>query len=100
MVGKLKAGSAKLFGFSAAVFRNAMAKARDALSLSTSFTPHSLRHGHATHDYESGATVQDIAVRGRWRTLDSLLIYVQCGPAQAVLFRPPSSLLPLMAFAN
>lgn len=93
-------GASLVFGFSTSSFRNTMARARDALSLSSDFTPHSLRHGHATHDYESGATVQDIAIRGRWRTLDSLLIYVQSGPARAVQFRPPPSLFPLMAFAK
>lgn len=79
---------ANIFLFSTASFRAALADMCAAFGLSSSFTPHSLRHGHATSDYEAGATVQDIAVRGRWRTLDSLLIYVQSGPALSVKYRP------------
>jgi len=91
VVGDSGAGSL-LFGYSSAVFRLSFIKARDVLSLSSLFSPHSLRHGHATHDYESGAPINNIAVRGRWRTLESLLIYVQCGPALAVQFRPSPAL--------
>jgi integrase len=82
------APSAPLFPFSSASFRIEMARVGASFALSPLFTPHSLRHGHATADYEAGATVQDIAVRGRWRTLDSLLIYVQSGPALSLKFKP------------
>ncbi len=77
-----------VFGLSTSSFRSEMARVCSSFGLSSAFTPHSLRHGHATTDYEAGATVQDIAVRGRWRTLDSLLIYVQSGPALSVRYRP------------
>ncbi len=43
--------------------------ARDIFGLSFRFTPHSLRHGRASHDYEHGATVQDIDVGGRCHIL-------------------------------
>ena len=94
-VGWSSARSSKLFPFSTDVFRKEMARVRASLGLAPEFTPHSLRHGHATADYEAGATVQDIAVRGRWRTLESLLIYVQSGPALAVRFRPPPAVASL-----
>jgi integrase len=92
--------SSSVFGLSVARLRSSMGVAISLLGLSPKFTPHSLRHGHATHDYESGATVQDIAVRGRWRCLDSLLIYVQSGPALAVQFRPSSSLSTLASASS
>jgi integrase len=89
--------SAPLFPFSASSFRIEMSRVVAAFGLSADFTPHSLRHGHATSDYESGATVQDISARGRWRSLDSLLIYVQSGPALSLKFRPSSVVSSLAA---
>jgi integrase len=90
-LGLPSSSSSSVFHLSTELFRKEMTRACSSINLAPEFTPHSLRHGHATADYEAGATVQDIAIRGRWRTLDSLLIYVQSGPALAVKFCPSSS---------
>lgn len=45
------------------------------------FTPHSARVGAATHAFISGVSVDDIAVRGRWRSVSSVRYYVTNGRA-------------------
>jgi Phage integrase family len=77
-----------LFGCSKHVFRSFFHRACESLSLSPRFVPHSLRHGHATHDYEHKVPVNDIMVRGRWRHQSALTIYVQSGPALLVAYQP------------
>ena len=45
------------------------------------YVPHSFRHGGATHAYLSGSTVEQIKIRGRWKSLDSLNTYIQTARA-------------------
>ena len=46
-----------------------------------SFTPNSARIGKATHDFISGVTVSQVAVNGRWKSLNFLRYYVTNGRA-------------------
>jgi len=48
-----------------------------ALSLPTAWTPSSLRAGGTTHYYRSGAHLEWIRLRGRWKVATSLEHYVQ-----------------------
>lgn len=73
--------SARLFPFSASVYRSHFRRATRALGLSDSFVPHSLRHGGATELWMDGLDVESILLRGRWRSNSSIRTYVQTGPA-------------------
>lgn len=57
--------------------------------------PHSLRHGGAVFLYNSGVSVEDISVRGRWASMKSLRRYLQTGRAILVdsALPPVASLL-------
>ena len=44
---------------------------------SVGFVPHSLRHGHASDDFNAGVPVDTIQVRGRWASIDSTRHYIQ-----------------------
>lgn len=46
------------------------------------FTPHSMRHGGATHDFHHrGVTVEDVLLRGRWKSTKSARHYIRSLPA-------------------
>jgi site-specific recombinase XerD len=45
------------------------------------YSPHSLRHGGATHLYMNGMPINDILMRGRWAVHKSATIYIQMGRA-------------------
>ena len=70
-----------LFSFSAAQFRSAFKQTCVKLGLSSSFTPHSLRHGAATHAFLSGMPVESIMSMGRWKQSTSAAHYIQSGRA-------------------
>jgi hypothetical protein len=57
-----------LFGISYDVYANELRDALAALGLGEGYTPHSLRHGGATHLKLCGWTVEDIKMRGRWES--------------------------------
>lgn len=47
------------------------------------FTPHSLRHGGATHALQHlDQTIETVMLRGRWQSVSSCRIYLQAGRAQ------------------
>jgi hypothetical protein len=72
--------SALLFGMSTSKYRSLFKLAVTSLGLGhCNFTPHSLRHGGATLFHLQGGTVQDLMVRGRWKSQSALSIYVQTG---------------------
>ncbi len=72
----------RLFPFSPATFRAALHRVCAELQLSSSYTPHSLRHGGATYWHNTlGRSMEDIMHRGRWASSKSARIYVQQGPA-------------------
>jgi integrase len=80
-------GEELVFSFPApdpsAFFRTALHSACSALGLqSIGFTPHSLRHGGATHAHtHMGQTIEQVMHRGRWKSNASCRTYIQSGTA-------------------
>jgi integrase len=62
-------------------FRTALRTTCEALRLGhLGFTPHSLRHGGATHAHSHGGqTIEQIMHRGRWKSNSSCRTYIQSG---------------------
>lgn len=61
------------------------------LQLSSSYVPHSLRHGGATEDHIAGKPLEDILMRGRWASTKSARRYVQAGRAMLLATQVPKS---------
>lgn len=60
-----------------------------------------LRHGGASGDYLEGRrSLQDVAMRGRWRTMASVRRYTKAGRVQKVLQSLPPSVLPFVKWAH
>ena len=55
------------------------------------FTPHSLRHGGATHDFLEGKPLSDIIHRGRWRSEKSTARYIQASRALLISVKFPKA---------
>lgn len=74
-----------------ALFKGALA----ALKLQrVGFTPHSMRHGGATHDFHyRGLTVEDVLLRGRWRSTTSARHYIRSLPGLVAKVPIPPNLL-------
>lgn len=68
-----------LFWFSASKFRRLFNQACAAWSLSSAYTPHSLRHGGATFDFINGMDIERILLRGRWAAHKSCRLYIRQG---------------------
>ena len=52
---------------------------------SFNFTPHSLRHGGATHAHmQMGETIEHVLYRGRWQSNSSARTYLQSGAAALI----------------
>lgn len=68
----------------AVAYRHAFAEVKRAVGLGDfPFTPHSLRHGGATHAMQHlGHGIADVMHRGRWRSASSATRYLQAGVAQ------------------
>jgi integrase len=68
----------------AGAYRHALRVVCRALGLECHhFTPHSLRHGGATHALQHlGQSVETVMLRGRWRSNSSCRTYLQAGRAQ------------------
>ena len=79
----------------AAAYRHALHRVCHALGLgSCHFTPHSLRHGGATHAMlHLGQSVTTVMHRGRWRSESSTRIYLQAGRAQLLQQIVPAAVL-------
>lgn len=85
-------GRQTLFPFDVCKFRSLFTGACSVLGLAhLRFTPHSLRHGGATHDFLQGVPFEDIMLRGRWKSSDSARTYIQAGRALLSLQRLPPS---------
>jgi integrase len=76
-----RATTEKLFYFSASAFTRKFRKSLDTLGLSNMFVPHSCRHGGATHDHIHGMSIEQIMLRGRWKSNASARTYIQSLPA-------------------
>ena len=73
---------ARLFPVVAATYRRHFKAACAALGLSEEYTPHSLRHGGATHDHlTKRLTLEGILRHGRWASTKSARHYIQAGRA-------------------
>ncbi len=62
-----------------AKFRDAFHASAAHLGLRGQYQLHSLRHGGATALFLQGVPAKDIAVAGRWRSLECLMKYIQAG---------------------
>jgi integrase len=67
----------KLFAFTSDYYRRLFHRVCDDLKLPSGYVPHSLRHGGATYGYLNDMPFTDIAVRGRWKSINSATHYVQ-----------------------
>ena len=67
----------KLFSFSASAFTRTFHQSLSTLGLSNMFVPHSCRHGGATHDHIHGMNIEQIMLRGRWKSNESARTYIQ-----------------------
>lgn len=60
-----------------------------------------LRHGGASEDYLDGRrSLQDIAMRGRWRTMASVRRYTKAGRVQKVISELPPQVRPFLKWAH
>ncbi len=82
--------NSRLFHFPSAAaadhFRSVLRSACRALDLGEfNFTPHSLRHGGATHaNMHMGESIEHVLHRGRWRSNSSARVYLQSGAAALI----------------
>ena len=82
--------NSRLFGLPsvdpAAYFRTVLRSACCALDIGEfGFTPHSLRHGGATHaNMHMGETIEHVLHSGRWRSNSSARVYLQSGAAALI----------------
>ena len=82
--------SSALFDFTPASYRRVFHATCHRLGLShISYTPHSLRHGGATFDFQNNVPIADIKTRGRWKDTKSAERYIQTGVALLRLFDVP-----------
>ena len=82
-------GDARVFPFSPAQLLREMAGICERYGL-PHYTTHSLRHGMATRLFLQGVSVEDIRVRGRWKSSKSMDTYLQANRAiQLSLIIPP-----------
>jgi integrase len=79
----------RVFAYSDSTYRRWLHKACNALQLSNEYTPHSLRHGAATHDFMNKMSIADILVRGRWAATKSAQHYIQAGRQLMMLQHVP-----------
>ena len=62
------------------------------LGLDSRYVPHSLRHGGATRLHLTGMSLEDILMRGRWKSTSSARTYVQSGRAMLMAVNAPESI--------
>ncbi len=80
VIAKTKPGHS-LFPVSTSTYRRLFKSACSDLKLSSSYVPHSLRHGGATRQHLLGKSMEDILLRGRWASTKSARRYIQSGRA-------------------
>jgi hypothetical protein len=83
----------RIFHFSARHYRKCFRKGCELLGWeSVGFVPHSVRHGHASDDFNSGVPLETIQVRGRWASIDSTRHYIQSSRVHLIRGRLGSTL--------
>jgi integrase len=92
MVDTTEGAQSKLFPFSANQYRSVFKAVCASLGLSSSYVPHSLRHGGATRWHLLDKSIEDILLRGRWASTKSARRYVQAGRAMLLATHVPPSL--------
>jgi integrase len=78
-----------LFPGGAAAYRRVFKETCASLGLSSKYVPHSLRHGGATRLYLQHVPLEDILMRGRWKSTMSARTYVQSGRAMLMAMQVP-----------
>ncbi len=81
-----------LFSLTASRYRELLCAACVALGLPARYTPHSLRHGGASHDYLEHGDVNEVMLRGRWRSMPSVQRYIQTSAARLAAQEVPAHL--------
>ena len=92
-----RAGRKHLWAFTSPQYYRAFKNACVALNLSPRYSPHSLRHGGATHCLLLGWKIPDIQQRGRWASTESLRRYCQSFEAVMLSVDVPSKVARLAA---
>jgi integrase len=81
-----------LLGVSARSFRASLATALADIGLGgCGFVPHSLRHGGAVWRYSQGDSAEAIMIAGRWRSVETLRIYLALGRGRLLAAALPSA---------
>ena len=78
-----------VFDFSASFYRMTFKAVLSNLGLSSTYVPHSLRHGGATRDHLLGASLEQVLMRGRWASTKSARHYIQAGRAMLLATEVP-----------
>jgi integrase len=81
-----------LFGLTGPRYRELLCAACTALGLPPRYTPHSLRHGGASHDYLLHGDVYRIMLHGRWASEKSVKRYIQTSAARLAAQEVPGHL--------
>jgi integrase len=88
--GSQRGSSSRLFSLPSSspadYYRSVLRSACHALDIGEfNFTPHSLRHGGATHAHmHMGETIEHVLYRGRWQSNSSARVYLQQGAAALI----------------
>jgi integrase len=81
-----------LFGCSTDAFSKSFANACTALGMNgMGFVPHSCRHGGATLSHVNGVSIEQIMLRGRWKSNESCRTYLQTHRSVLLTVRLPPS---------
>jgi integrase len=83
---------AKLFPGGAAAYRLVFKKICAELGLNPKYVPHSLRHGGATRLHLQKWSLEDIMLRGRWKSATSARTYIQSGRAMLMHMKAPKKI--------
>lgn len=85
--------SGPLFSFSYKQYTSQLASVLQELDIAhvDILTPHSLRHGGASHDFLRGVPLADIIARGRWASVEGGRRYIQAGRALLLSLRLPQT---------
>jgi integrase len=92
VVSMAKTDQSLLFPFTANQYRSTFKDTCRQLGLSSTYVPHSLRHGGATRWHLLDHSIEDILLRGRWASTKSARRYIQAGRAMLLTVQVPSSL--------
>lgn len=86
----------RIFNFSSRHYRKRFRIGCELLGWeSVGFVPHSVRHGHASDDFNAGMPVETIQVRGRWASIESTRRYIQSSRVHLIRGRL-TSILPVL----